>query len=253
MIAAGTAHGHAGLRCYCQTEGCFQRVHPRASKNGFMHFQARGRHVQGCPYDTVKTRNATAPQPPRTYPAFQPRDLVPTHLGPPVILPQPGDPTPEKIAALARAVRSNPPRVPGTLLDVIGAWKGMTPNEKHNTPLYIEEMDRSLTYWSAFCWLGRDREFVARPTADDPILRGTATVRRAKFYYFVNTDAFFEDGTRLCFQIKHSVWEQFETDSLTGQVEFFWRGALPAEMPRPGTYSIEARTPYSGLVLLPCR
>lgn len=161
------------LACYCPYESCLAKVYPKQRINTY--FYAPDKHVTGCPNEAPSTESSLNPAPSKPRPVDVQARPIPNILGPgPTIEHKPCTPTKEELLQLAAIVKTRPALHPGTLGTVIEAWVCTTPYERATQPLVVA--GRSLTYATAFTFLGSATDDIDTLNILERIVFGAATV-----------------------------------------------------------------------------
>ncbi|CAJ4378992.1 Uncharacterised protein [Burkholderia pseudomallei] len=179
--------------CYCQHEACLARVYPKQRVNTY--FYAPDRHVAGCPNEARSAESSLHPSLPKPRPVDVPAKPIPNALGPgPTIKQKSHAPTKVELLQLAAAVRARPALHPGTLEEVIDAWRCMTPDERATQPLAIA--NRNLTYATAFTFLGNAPDDIDALNVHERIIFGAATVVELDYCYIIDSRKRFQHEAR---------------------------------------------------------
>lgn len=242
------------LDCYCPHDDCFAEVHPARKKHTY--FVARAKHAPGCPNEARSSESSSYPGEPKPRDTAEPPAPIPTLLGPtPPIKPKSGKPTREDLLKLAATFRVIPAQRSGTLEEVIDAWTLMTRDERVLRPLTIG--NETLTYETAFIFLGRVSNDIHTLNSLDRIIFGAATVEQKEHYYIIKSRRKFvhEAGNQqLCLTPGKTdrIPEYFAT--LANQdATLFWHGVTPtfSGERKAFRFGVDFRSEYVGIALRP--
>jgi hypothetical protein len=238
---------------YCPHEICLAKVHARAKVNTY--FQARDRHVEGCPDEARASESSLRPGEPKPRPAQVLKTHVPNLLGPQSKLkPKSRTPTRDELLQLSRAVRNTPALHPGTRDQVVDAWVQMTPTERASQALTIGS--HRLTYESAFTFardLGHPCDITS--LSPDRIIFGAATVRiyqqRVVFIESKRKFAAGETEVPLRLSVDLAKAPSWLIDLVGKQVTLFWHGETPtlASTKNGYQFKVNLNSPYVGITL----
>lgn len=238
--------------CYCPHEACLVRVYPKQRVNTY--FYAPDRHAEGCPDEARSTESSLHPSLPKARPADVPAKPIPNVLGPgPTIKQKSHVPTKDELLQLAVAVRARPALHPGTLEEVIDAWRRMTPDERAAQPLAVA--NSNLTYATAFTFLGNAPDDIDALNVNERIIFGAATVVELEFCYLIDSRKRFQHEAKK-FPLRTVLNKRHLTpDYLSGMVDktatFFWHG-VAAKFDSKGRMfraTVDSGSPYTGIVL----
>lgn len=238
---------------YCPHEICLVKVHAQTRRNTY--FYARKRHVKGCPNEASSTEPSPHPSTPKPRPPQVRKNPIPNLLGPqPSLVPKPRVPTQTELQQLSRAVRDVPALHPGTLEEVVDAWKQMTPTERSLQALRIGS--HGLTYESAFTFV-RDMKRpcdIATLKLDARIIFGSASVRTWEHLVLIESSKkFLADTTEvpLRLSVKLDGAPAWLTDLVGQTVTLFWHGVSPELAPKKNgfRFKVDLDSPFAGIVL----
>ncbi|AEA58935.1 hypothetical protein bgla_1g02390 [Burkholderia gladioli BSR3] len=249
---AYTARTTYEFTCYCPHEACLARVYPKQRVNTY--FYAPDRHVAGCPNEARSTESSLHPSLPKPRPVDVPAKPIPNALGPgPTIKQKLHAPTKVELLQLAAAVRERPALHPGTLEEVIDAWRCMTPDERATQPLAIA--NRNLTYATAFTFLGNAPDNIDALNVHERIIFGAATVVELEYCYLIDSRKRFQHEAKK-FPLrtvlnKRNLESDYLPELVDKTVTFFWHG-VSAKFDGKGNMfraPVNSGSPYTGIVL----
>lgn len=238
--------------CYCPHETCLARVYPKQRVNTY--FYAPDRHTAGCPNEARSTESSLHPSSPKPRPADIPAKPIPNVLGPgPTIKQRSHAPTKDELLQLAAAVRARPALHPGTLEEVIDAWRRMTPDERAVQPLAIA--NRNLTYATAFTFLGNAPDDIDALNVQERIVFGAATVVDLEHCYLIDSRKRFQREAKK-FPLrtvlnKRNLAPDYLSEMVNKTATFFWHG-IAAKFDDKGNIfraTVDSGSPYTGIVL----
>lgn len=148
-ISINYASKHQALSYYCPEENCLTEVRPKKLKN--VYFYAPFKHVTGCKNKSQETCPSSYPNLRKIVTPQKTQIMIPSILGPGQMLNNLKPPTRDELAKLAKQVQLLPSICPGTLKDVVAAWKNMSQPERRTESLIIG--DKNYSYDSAFWFL----------------------------------------------------------------------------------------------------
>lgn len=246
-VSAEYAHCNKELYYFCPEPNCLEEVKAVKKTNNF--FRAPNRHVAGCANEKESTESSPIPGEQRKIaPAVQPT-IIPSHLGGVPALRKKATPNREEMLKLAEKVKSSPAIHPGTLQDVVDAWKNLRMDDRRNHRLHIN--NQASNYFDAFVPLSHATANLSSTNWSSTILFGTATVEFFNGSFYIKTFSKLINGNikaplRVRVRPGQSYFDLLKDDET---ITLFIHSPIPTLEAKRRFFEIQASTQYTGFAI----
>lgn len=246
-VSAEYAKDNSTFYYFCPEQNCLEKVVPAQRNNKF--FRAPNRHVTGCKNEKESIEQSNVQGEQKKVAIAVAPTIIPSHLGAAPATKKKAMPTRAQMLALAQQVQSSPAIHPGTLQEVVDAWRILSMNERVEHQLYIE--NEPLNYFDAFVPLSHAGEDVNSVNWSNTIVFGTASVNLFNGSFYIKTFSKFSNGAnRAQIRVRVRSSEPYFNLLVDGQkVTLFLRTSMPTIDARNKFFEIQPSTLYSGFAI----
>lgn len=189
-VSVEYARNNLTLYYFCPEPNCLEPVISIQGKVNIF-FRAPGRHAAGCVHEKESIQASAVPGKQRIFAVATPSTIIPSHLGMIPAVSKRAMPTRAQMLALVQKVQASPVIHPGTLQEVVDAWRIMSVNERHQYQLTIS--NKKTSYFNAFTLLSQAGGNLSAVN-NSSIALGPAAVESSGDYFFIKTYNKFTDG-----------------------------------------------------------
>lgn len=246
-VSAEFAKDNSTFYYFCPEPNCLEKVVPAQRNNKF--FRAPNRHVRGCKNEKESTENSNIQGEQKKVAMAVAPTIIPSHLGAVPTTKKKAMPTQAQMLALAQQVQSSPAIHPGTLQEVVDAWRVLSMNERVEHQLHIE--NEPFNYFDAFVPLSHAGEDINSVNWNNAIVFGTASVELFNGSFYIKTFRKFSSGaSRVQIRVRVSSSEPYFNLLVDGKkVTLFLRTSTPTIDARNKFFEIQPSTLYSGFAI----
>lgn len=246
-VSAEYAKDNSTSYYFCPEQNCLEKVVPAQRNNKF--FRAPNRHVTGCKNQKESIENSNVQGEQKKVSMAVAPTIIPSHLGAVPTTKKKSMPTRAQMLALAKQVQSSPAIHPGTLQEVVDAWRILSMNERVEHQLYIE--NKQLNYFDAFVPLSHAGEDINAVNWNNAIFFGTASVDLFNGSFYIKTFSKFSSGAnRAQIRVRIRSSEHYFNLLKDGEkVTLFLRTSTPAIDARNKFFEIQPSTRYCGFAI----
>ncbi|WP_207266707.1 hypothetical protein [Pseudomonas sp. GW101-3H06] len=246
-VSAEYAKDNSTFYYFCPEPNCLEKVVPAQRNNKF--FRAPNRHVTGCKNEKESIENSNVQGEQKKVAMAVAPTIIPSHLGAVPTTKKKAMPTRAQMLALAQQVQSSPAIHPGTLQEVVDAWRILSMSERVEHQLHIE--NSQFNYFDAFVPLGHAGEDINSVSWNSSIVFGAASVDLFNGSFYIKTfRKFYSDANRAQIRVRVRSSEPYFNLLVDGQkVTLFLRTTMPTIDARNKFFEIQPSTLYSGFAI----
>lgn len=246
-VSAEYAKDNSTFYYFCPEQNCLEKVVPAQRNNKF--FKAPNRHVTGCKNEKESSENSNVQGEQKKVAMALAPTIIPSHLGAIPATKNKAMPTRAQMLALAQQVQNSPAIHPGTLQEVVDAWKILSMNERVDHQLNVE--NKSSNYFDAFVPLSHAGEDINSASWNSSIVFGAASVELFNGSFYIKTfRKFSSDASRAQIRIRVRSSEPYFDLLKDGEkVTLFLRTFTPTIDARNKFFEIQPSTRYSGFAI----
>jgi hypothetical protein len=246
-VSAEYAKENPTFYYFCPEPNCLEKVIPAQRNNKF--FRAPNRHVTLCKNEKESTENSNVQGEQKKVAIAVAPTIIPSHLGAVPTTKKKAMPTRAQMLALAQQVESSPVIHPGTLKEVVDAWRILSMNERIKHQLHVE--NEPSNYFDAFVPLSHAGEDINSVNWNSAIVFGTASVNFFNGSLYIKTfSKFSSDANRAQIRVRvRSSEPYFDLLADGKKVTLFLRTSTPTIDARNKFFEIQPSTLYSGFAI----
>lgn len=246
-VSAEYAKDNSSFYYFCPEPSCLEKVVPAQRNNKF--FRAPNKHFPLCKNAKVSTESFSMQGEQKKVAMAVVPAIIPSHLGAVPVTKKKAMPTRAQMLALAQQVQSSPAIHPGTLQEVVDAWRGLSEEKRKAHQLYIE--NQLTNYFESFISLSHARDDINSVNWNRAILFGDASVEWFNGSFYIKTFSKLTSGTdRARVRVRVRSGDSYFNSLADGQkVRLFLRTPTPTIDVRNKFFEIQPSTLYSGFAI----
>ncbi|MCV4275067.1 hypothetical protein OH710_20710 [Pseudomonas capsici] len=246
-VSVEYAKENADLYYFCPEPNCLEKVVPAQRNNKF--FRAPDRHVTLCKNAKESTESFGGQGEQKKVAMAISPTVIPSHLGAVPATKKKAMPTRAQMLALAQQVRSSPAIHPGTLQEVVDAWRRLSEDKQKAHQLYVE--NHLTNYFKSFISLSHARDDINSVNWNKAIVFGDATVEWFNGSFYIKTFSKLTSGAdRARIRVRVRSGDPYFKLLKDGQeVKLFLRTPTPTIDIRNKFFEIQPSTLYSGFAI----